>query len=492
MAEAVSSYVGGEWVAGRGGEREDVNPARPGEVVATFRELDAGALDDAVAAARAAQPAWRRRSLHERAAILGAAAGELEATVDELAVELTREQGKTLPESRAEVGRAVQILRYNASLANLPTGESYDSLRSGERVLTVRQPVGVVSIVTPWNVPLALPAWKIAPALLYGNCVVWKPASLVPLMAARLMLALERAGLPDGVCNLVLAGGAGAERLLTHPEVRAASFTGSTAVGQSLIALGARHGTKVQAEMGGKNAAVVLEDADLDWAVDQVLSAAMYSTGQRCTATSRALVARSLYEPFVARLSERAGELRVGDPLAAETQIGPLASAAQQRQVLAYYEAARRDGTVVAGGDAVEELGQGYWAAPTVVTGIAPGHPVFRDEVFGPLVAVRAVDSLDEALELANLGRYGLAGAIFTRDLDLVFEAVERFDVGVLHVNSETCGADPHVPFGGTKESGTATREMGTAARDFYTETKTVYIRGGAVERSNGGVEDTR
>jgi alpha-ketoglutaric semialdehyde dehydrogenase len=483
MAE-LSSYVDGEWVVGSGAEREDVNPARPDEVVAVFRELETGALDDAIAAAAAAQPAWRRLSVHERGAILAAAADELEAGVDELATELTREQGKTIAESRGEIRRAAQILRFNASLANLPLGETYDSLRRGERVWTVQQQVGVVSIITPWNVPVAIPAWKIAPALLYGNCVVWKPASLVPLMATRFMAALERAGLPPGVCNLVLTGGAGAERLLTHPSVRAASFTGSTEVGRGLIALGAQHATKVQAEMGGKNAAVVLEDADLDWAVDQVLSAAMYSTGQRCTATSRALVGAAIYEPFVERLAARTAELRVGDPLAAETQIGPLASEAQQRQVLAYYELARRDGNVVAGGDALQGLGTGFWVAPTVVTGIAPEHPVFMEEVFGPLVAVHSVSSIDEAFELANRGSYGLSGAIFTRDLDRVIEAVERFDVGVLHVNSETCGADPHVPFGGVKESGTAIREMGRAARDFYTETKTVYIRGGAAERS--------
>jgi acyl-CoA reductase-like NAD-dependent aldehyde dehydrogenase len=483
-AVALSSYIGGEWIAGSGDEREDINPARPQEVVATWRELEPEALETAIEAAATAQPAWRRLSLHERAAILADAANELDGELEELATEMTREQGKTIGESRGEISRAAQILRFNASLANLPIGETYDSLRSGERVWTVQQPLGVVAIITPWNVPVAIPAWKIAPALLYGNCVVWKPASLVPLMATRFMAALERAGLPPGVCNLVLTSGTAAERLLTHPEVGAASFTGSTAVGRNLIALGANHGTKVQAEMGGKNAAVVLEDADLDWAVDQVLSGAMYSTGQRCTATSRALVSTTLYEAFVEQLVSRTGDLRVGDPLAAATQIGPLASADQQRQVLDYYELSRRDGEVLAGGDAVDGLGDGFWAAPTVVAGIAPEHPVFMEEVFGPLVAVHPVASIDEAFDLANRGSYGLSGAIFTRDLDRVIDAVERFNVGVLHVNSETCGADPHVPFGGVKESGTAIREMGRAARDFYTETKTVYIRGGAVERS--------
>lgn len=483
-AIALSSYVDGEWVGGTGTERRDVNPAQPDQLVATYQQLEPADVEAAVDAAAQAQRSWRTRSLHERAAVLDRAALELETEIESLATELTREQGKTLGESRAEVTRAAQILRFNASLANSPSGETYDALRDGERVWAVQVPVGVVSIITPWNVPLAIPAWKLAPALLFGNSVVWKPASLVPLMAVRLMVALERAGLPPGVCNLVLTDGPGAEQLLTHPEVRAASFTGSTEVGRRLIALGAAHGTKVQAEMGGKNAAVVLEDADLDWAVDQVLSAAMYSTGQRCTATSRALVASELYESFVERLVTRAGALRVGDPLVPESQIGPLASEAQQRRVLEYYEMARADGTVRAGGDRCDDLGPGYWASPTVVTEIGPEHPLFMDEVFGPLVVVSPVGSLDEALELANRGPYGLSGAVFTRDLDRVIDAVERFDVGVLHINSETCGADPHVPFGGVKDSGTAIREMGRAAADFYTETKTVYVRGGRAPRS--------
>jgi acyl-CoA reductase-like NAD-dependent aldehyde dehydrogenase len=481
---ALSSHIAGEWVEGDGPERSDVNPAHPDRVVATYHELEPEQQVSAIDAAVAAQREWRARSMHERAQVLEQAATELEAGLDDLAVELTCEQGKTLVESRAEVVRTTQILRFNASLANASTGEIYESLRSGERVWTLQVPVGPVTVITPWNVPLAIPAWKIAPALLYGNSVVWKPASLVPLMACRFMAALERAGLPPGVCNLVLSSGAAAEGLVAHPDIRAASFTGSTEVGRHLIALGAEHGTKVQAEMGGKNAAVVLADADVEWAVDQVLSAAMYSTGQRCTATSRALVAAPVYDGFVEQLSAGAAELRVGDPLAADSQIGPLASEAQQRQVLDYFATARAEGTVHTGGDAPADLDDGFWAAPTVVTEIAPDHPLFMDEVFGPLVVVRPVDSFEEAIDLANRGRYGLSGAVFTKDLDRVMDAVDRFDVGVLHVNSETCGADPHVPFGGVKDSGTATREMGLAARDFYTETKTVYVRGGRAERS--------
>ena len=476
----LASYIGGTWTTASGPEHTDTNPARPSEVVATYSVAGEGALEQAISAAADAFQGWRSLAMQERANVLSRAGALLEERSADLAVELTREQGKTLVESRAEVGRAAEILCFNASLATRDQGEIYASPRRGERIWTLRAPLGPVAVITPWNVPIAIPAWKIAPALLYGNTVVWKPARLVPLLAYRFMQALEDAGLPAGVCNLVLGDTAVGEHLLTDPRIHACSFTGSTEVGRQLIALGAGSGVKVQAEMGGKNAAIVFDDADLDWAVDQVLSAAMYSTGQRCTATSRALVARSRYDDFLALLAERAGEIRVGDPLEPETEVGPLASASQLRRVLDYFQIARaQGGDVVAGGDALDDPSGGYYVQPTVVAGVAPDHRIFEEEVFGPLVAVMAVDSDDEAIELANRGRYGLAGAIFSRDVERVFAAVERFDVGVLHVNSESCGADPHVPFGGVKDSGTAQREMGTAARDFYTELKTVYLRAG-------------
>ena len=383
----------------------------------------------------------------------------------------------------SSASRASSVASFRERLRSLATaaqGELYASPRAGEQILTSRVPVGPVAIITPWNVPIAIPAWKIAPALLHGNTIVWKPARLTPLLAYRLMQALVDAGLPAGVCNLVLSDSSLGEALLTDRRIRACSFTGSTEVGRHLIALGAQHGVRVQAEMGGKNAAIVFEDADLDWAADQVLSAAMLSAGQRCTATSRALVARSRYEELVEALAQRSRELRVGDPLAPSTQIGPLAGGSQRRQVLEYYRAAQAEGAeVIAGGGAIEDGSGGYYVEPTVVIGAGPGHVVFEEEVFGPLLAVLPFDSEADALALANRGRYGLAGAVFSRDLERVLSVVERFEVGVLHVNSESCGADPHVPFGGVKDSGTSHREMGTAARDFYTELRTVYLRAG-------------
>jgi aldehyde dehydrogenase (NAD+) len=478
---ALASYVAGDWVTGQGPEEQDLNPARPEEVVATFRTLEKASVERAISAAAAAFEAWRRRSVHDRAAVLKQAARLLDERCPDLAVELTREQGKTVAESVGELTRAAEILRFNASLATVAEGEAYASPRASERIWTLRVPVGPVAVITPWNVPVAIPAWKIAPALLYGNTVVWKPARLVPLLAFRFMQALADAGVPEGVCNLVFSDGSVADILLSDPRIRACSFTGSTEVGRRLVAYGAQHHVKVQAEMGGKNAAVVLDDANLDWAIDQVLSGSMYSTGQRCTATSRALVARPLYSDFVDGLVARARQLRVGDPLEPATEIGPLASSGQHRQVLDYYRVAVEQGAhALAGGSAIDDPAGGFYVEPTVLVDVAPDHRVFMEEVFGPLVAVVPVDSDEQALELANRGRYGLAGAIFSSDIERVLAAVERFDVGVLHVNSETCGADPHVPFGGVKDSGTADREMGTGARDFYTESKTVYLRAGA------------
>jgi aldehyde dehydrogenase (NAD+) len=475
----LTSYVDGAWLPATGPLEDDVNPARPSEVVARFSVAGAGELRAAVDAADAAFPAWRSTPIQRRGELLRDAAASLRARSERLAIELTREQGKTLAESRAELRRAAEILDYYAGQATASDGEHYPSPRAGEEIWALRAPVGPVGIITPWNVPLGIPVWKIAPALVYGNTVVWKPARLVPLLARRFMEALIEAGLPPGVCNMVLAGGPAGSELLTNPRVRACSFTGSTEVGRQLIALGAQHGVKVQAEMGGKNAAIVLADADLDWAADQVLDAAMLSTGQRCTATSRALVERRLYPAFVDALVDRARALRVGDPLSAESQIGPLASAGQRRQVLEYFAAATVQGaTLVAGGNAIETADGGYYVEPTVAVDVEPDHRIFMEEVFGPLVAVVPFDTAEEAFALANRGPYGLSAAVFTGDLSTATSAVQQLEVGVLHVNSETCGADPHVPFGGVKASGSAHREMGTAARDFYTEIKTVYMRG--------------
>ena len=473
----IRSQIAGEWVDGTGTEVDDLNPSRPDEVVASWRPVSIDAVREAITAADEAYDAWRATARHERAAILSRTGDLLEERKGELAADLTREQGKTVANSAAEVQRAADLFHYNASLANSSTGEIFASPRVGEQIWSLRVPLGPVSLITPWNVPIAIPAWKLAPALLCGNTVVWKPASLVPLTAQRLAETLLDAGLPPGVCNLVHTDNEAARPLLTDPRIRACSFTGSTEVGKRLIGLTAEHGIKMQAEMGGKNSALVLDDADLDWAIDQIVSAAMIQSGQRCTATGRALVDRRHFEQLVDRLATAADELVVGDGFEATTDLGPVVSSQRQDEILGYITEAERDGATRLTSEP-RIGGDGFFVRPTVLADVGREDRIFTEEVFGPVLAVLPFDDLEEGLSLANQGDYGLAGSVFTKDIGRILEYVERFDVGVLHVNSESCGADPHVPFGGTKSSGTAQREMGTAGLDFFSESKTVYVRG--------------
>lgn len=470
----LASYVAGSWVEGSGEVVEDRNPARSAEVIDTFRCVSDGQVDEAAEAARAAFPAWAATPPPQRAAVLLRAADLLVARADAYGEELSREEGKTRPEGVGEVLRAADVLRYHAAEANQEVGEVYGSARPGEQIWTLRVPVGPIAAITPWNFPIFIPAFKVGPALVHGNTVVWKPSELVPLLAVRLVEVLEEAGLPAGVLNLVLGDGAAAARLIDHPAIRACSFTGSTAVGSRVVRACADRGIKVQAEMGGKNTAVVFEDADLDLAVGEITSGAMRSTGQKCTATSRVVVKAAVHDELVARLAERAGSLVVGDPLEAGVEVGPLASQAQLEKVLGHIEGARAEGAraLCGGGRGADG---GWFVEPTVLAGVEPGHRVYTEEVFGPVVAVVSADSDDEAFRLANEGPYGLSGSVFTSDFGRILRASRELEVGVLHVNSETTGADVHVPFGGIKASGTAGREQGKASRDFYTEVRTVY-----------------
>lgn len=475
------NLIDGRWRDGCGPELTDVNPARPAERVAIGAAATTDDVDAAVQAARRAARGWARTPYHERAAVLQRAAGTVEAAAEQWGAELAAEEGKTRAEGVGEVRRAAEILRFCAGEADREAGELYASPRRGERILVTRRPVGVVAVVTPFNFPIAIPAWKIAPALVHGNAVVWKPAQVVPLLAVRLAGALEDAGLPAGVLNLVLADGRTGAHLVEHPGVDAVTFTGSTAVGHAIAASCAARGVAVQAEMGGKNAAVVLADADLELAVEQVLLGAFRSTGQKCTATSRLIVEAPVADEFVAEVARRAGELAVGDPLAEGTQMGPLVSEDALRTVLAGVGAALEEGACLRAGGPTRldgDLADGYFAAPTILELPSTELDLWREELFGPVLgAVRAADA-EEALALAGDSRYGLSAAVFTRDLPRALAAVDELEVGVLHVNSETAGADPHVPFGGAKASGYGPREQGRASREFFTATTTVYLRG--------------
>jgi len=440
-------------------------------------------VDLAVRAAAAAKTAWGLAPAHERGAILKRAAVLVGAAAPDWGRELAREEGKTLAEGIGEVRRAAQILEYFGNDADREAGSLFSSPRRGERILVTRKPLGTVALITPFNFPIAIPAWKIAPALAYGNTVVWKPAGTVPLLAFRLTQALAEAGLPDGVLNLVFGEREVGTALVAHPGVDGLSFTGSTAVGRSLAAAGAARGIPVQAELGGKNAAVVLADADLDLAAGQVLAGAFNSSGQKCTATSRLVVDRSIAAEFGRLVAERADALVVGDPTAEGVNLGPVISARSRDAIVDGIVRAEQEGarSLTSGAlDLADGLGDGYFVRPTVLECPVDVPFLWEQELFGPVLALRVADSVDEAFALANAGGFGLSAAVFTKDLGLALDAVDRMQVGILHVNSETAGADPHVPFGGAKGSGLGPKEQGGAARDFYTSTTTVYLRGGS------------
>ncbi|TDE49755.1 aldehyde dehydrogenase family protein [Nonomuraea mesophila] len=475
MTMDVLNLIDGRWVEGDGDEFADTSPARPGEVVARGRFASGDEVERAVAAARKAAPGWAATPHHARAAVLTAAAGLVDAEAETWGAELAREEGKTLPEAVAEVRGAARILRYHAAEADRENGEVYASPRPGENVLVVRRPIGVAGLITPFNFPIAIPAWKIGPALSHGNTVVWKPSSLVPLLAYRLARALTEAGLPDGVLNLVYGEAAAGSAIVDHPAVDAVSFTGSTAVGRAVIARCGELGKPVQTEMGGKNASVVLADADLDHAAEQVCLGAFRSTGQKCTATSRLIVDSVVADDLLERVAERAARLVVGDPLESGVDMGPLVSAAARDRVNAGVTRAVGEGARPLAG-AEPHPGEGWFVPPTVLDLPGTGVDFWHSELFGPVVGAVRASGAEEALGLANLSDHGLSAAIFTRDLGVALSAVDRVEVGVLHINSESAGTFPHVPFGGFKQSGFGPKEQGRAAREFFTRTVTVYL----------------
>jgi acyl-CoA reductase-like NAD-dependent aldehyde dehydrogenase len=471
------SYVGGAWRDG-GEPVPDTNPAHPSEKVAEAFFADSATALDAVRAAAAAQPAWRATPGPARGEILRRAADLLEHRSADIARDLTREEGKTLAESIGETKRAVGILRYYAAQTLEPDGETYESSSPVTFLYARREPVGVVVAITPWNFPIAIPAVKIAPALAYGNTVVWKPAGLVPLTAVHLLTALADAGLPAGVLNLVLGNGSDiGDILISSPEVDAITFTGSNATGRALQLRAIKAGKRVQLELGGKNAAVVLADADLGHAAEQVARGAFLSAGQKCTATSRVIVETGAMPELAERLSGLARSWKLGDPLEPDTKVGPLASSDQRDRVLGYLKVAlRQKPEVLAGGAGAQGLGDGYFVQPTVLARVPAEAPVAREEIFGPVAVLLAAQSFDEAVAMANDTEYGLSASIFTRDLDKALRFARESRTGVVKVNQETAGYELHAPSGGMKGSGSGSREYGKAPREFFTEWKTVYI----------------
>ncbi|GAA5020920.1 aldehyde dehydrogenase family protein [Streptomyces siamensis] len=469
----VPNLIGGEEVAGDGLER--YNPAHPAELVAVAPASGAEAVDAAVTAAAAAQPGWAALPAPARGTILMDAAEILRGRHEEAARDLVREEGKTLAEARGEVRRAIDVLRFFGSEGWRLGGQVLPSSFPDTTVQTRREPVGVVGLITPWNFPIAIPAWKLAPALIGGNAVVLKPAELTPLSTRHLTEALVRAGLPAGVLNVVHGTGAVAgEALVRDPRVAAVSFTGSTAVGMRIERTVQERRGRVQVEMGGKNALVVLDDADVEQAARIAAAGGFGLTGQACTASSRVICTPGVYDDFVAALTKEAARCRPGDGLADGTAMGPVVSEQQLGTITAAIERARDEGATVAAGG---ETPDGLMLAPTVLTGLSRDSAAAREEIFGPVVAVLPAEGLDDAIDLVNDSRYGLAAGICTRSLSAAQRFAAAVRVGVVKVNRPTTGLDLNVPFGGVGDSSSNTfREQGAVAVDFYTWSKSVYL----------------
>jgi acyl-CoA reductase-like NAD-dependent aldehyde dehydrogenase len=471
-----NNYIAGEWVAGVSA-RANQNPSNVGDVVGEYAQADDAQTRAAIAAASRAFPAWATGSIQERSNILDRAGTEILARKDELGRLLSREEGKTLPEGIGEAMRAGQIFKFFAGEVLRAAGEKLPSVRPGIDIEITREPVGVVGLITPWNFPIAIPAWKIAPALAYGNTVVFKPADLVPGCAWALADILVRAGVPAGVFNLVMGrGSVVGETLVNHPDVTAISFTGSVGTGRAIAAKAIDRMAKIQLEMGGKNPLVVLDDADLAVAVNAAVQGAYFSTGQRCTASSRLIVTAGIHDRFVAAMGERLAALKVDDALGAGTEIGPVVDQSQLEQDLAYLEVGKAEGAALAfGGERLQRATEGFYLSPALFTGATNDMRIAREEIFGPVACVIRAKDYDEALALANDTEFGLCSGIVTTSLKHASHYKRHAQAGMVMVNLPTAGVDYHVPFGGRKGSSYGSREQGRYAAEFFTTVKTAY-----------------
>ena len=480
-ATIYQNYIGGQWTSSESGRTYPItSPASNDTVLGEFQTSTPDDARRAVAAAQEALEGWANTPAPVRAQTLYRALDIMGRRSEELARTITLEEGKPLADARGEVRRAMNIIEYAAGEGRRMFGYTTPSELPNTVAYTVRRPLGVVAIITPWNFPIAIPAWKMAPALICGNTLVFKPASLTPFSAVKLVEIFEEAGLPPGVLNLITGpGGSVGNALVESPEVRGISFTGSTEIGTGIYAAGAQRLKKVQCEMGGKNAVILLADADLDKALGGIVQGAFGSTGQRCTATSRVIVEEGVYDTFMEQLLERTGQLKIGDGLDADTDISPLSSQSQLDTVMNYIGIGAEEGAHLAyGGHALSggEFDRGYYVEPTIFTDVTPDMRIAQEEIFGPVLTVFKAKDLDDAVQISNNVQFGLSSSVYTRDLPLAYRYINTVEAGMVHVNAPTLGGEVHLPFGGLKASGIGQREQGVEAVDFFSEVITVYI----------------
>jgi alpha-ketoglutaric semialdehyde dehydrogenase len=475
--EKLQNYIAGEWVAGATTSK-DINPSDVKDVVAEYAQADQKQTETAIEAARAAFPAWAAFNVQARADLLDKIGSEILSRKEELGKLLSREEGKTLPEGMGEVVRAGNIFKFFAGEVLRHSGELMPSVRPGIDVEIVREPLGVVGIISPWNFPAAIPAWKVAPALAYGNTVVFKPADLVPGMAHAIAKIIVEAGVPKGVFNFVMGrGSVVGETIVNDPRVDAITFTGSVETGRKLAQKAVARMAKFQLEMGGKNPLVVLDDADLKTAVECAVNGAFFSTGQRCTASSRLIVTKGIHDKFVAAVVERIKGLKIDNALKQGTDIGPVVDKNQLNQDLFYIEEAKKEGAKLAfGGNLLKRETEGFYLEPALFTGTENKMRINREEVFGPVASVVAVKDYDEALVVANDTPFGLSAGICTASLKHAAHFRRNSQAGMVMVNLPTAGVDYHVPFGGRKGSSYGPREQGRYAQEFFTTVKTSYV----------------
>jgi len=474
-----SNYIDGAWAPGP--TFENRNPANTDEVVGLFTKGTATDIRDAADAAARAFPAWSAMPAPARGNYLFKVAEILDRKFEQIAAEMTREEGKTLPESKGEVRRSINIFRYFAGEGSRFPGLLVPSERERVHMFAVRKPIGVVGLVTPWNFPSAIPAWKMAPALICGNTIVVKPASAAPLSAWRIVEACHEAGIPKGVVNFIAGSGSElGQALVDAAPLRAVSFTGSCEIGRWLHERASQRSLRIQLEMGGKNPTIILADADFNAAVENTVNAAFFSTGQKCTATSRAIVEEPIYDRFVDALVERTRKLKVGDGMQPGIDIGPAVDQNQLHTDLRYIEIGRKEaGAPRIGGNRLTgaQYDKGYFVEPTIFADVTPGMTIAREEIFGPVLAVMRAANFDDAMRIANDIPFGLSASIQTSNVSRVFEFVNRMEAGLLTVNLPSAGVEYQLPFGGTKDSSFGSKEQGPAALEFYSDYKTVYLK---------------